>query len=97
MAHNYMQAHDDELAAFRAFAQPYPETILLVDTYDTLERIRRMVELARELGDEFRITEMVARGAPVDASGVGTRMGSPGTARRWTWPTGSSPTPGEEG
>jgi hypothetical protein len=36
MAHSYIQAHDDEAAAFEAFARLYPETTLLVDTYDTL-------------------------------------------------------------
>ncbi|MFP3940649.1 MAG: nicotinate phosphoribosyltransferase [Thermoanaerobaculia bacterium] len=55
MAHSYVQAHDDELDAFRAFAELYPETVLLVDTYDTLEGVRRVVELARELGEDFRV------------------------------------------
>jgi nicotinate phosphoribosyltransferase len=55
MAHSYVQAHDDEVAAFRAFARLYPETTLLVDTYDTLEGVRRVVELAKELGGEFKV------------------------------------------
>lgn len=55
MAHSYVQAHDDETVAFRAFAELYPETTLLVDTYDTLEGVEKIVELAREFGDEFRI------------------------------------------
>lgn len=55
MAHSYIQAHDDEMDAFRAFAGLYPETILLVDTYDTLAGVRRVVELARELGERFRV------------------------------------------
>ncbi|HEX6199052.1 MAG TPA: nicotinate phosphoribosyltransferase [Thermoanaerobaculia bacterium] len=55
MAHSYVQAHDDELDAFRAFARLYPETVLLVDTYDTLEGVRNVVRLARELGDAFRV------------------------------------------
>lgn len=55
MAHSYVQAHDDELAAFRAFAELYPETVLLVDTYDTLDGVRKVVELARELGERFRV------------------------------------------
>ncbi|NIU35139.1 MAG: nicotinate phosphoribosyltransferase, partial [Gemmatimonadetes bacterium] len=66
MAHSYIQAHDDEMEAFRAFAELYPETILLVDTYDTLEGVRRVVELARELGDEFRI-----RGVRLDSGDLG--------------------------
>ncbi len=55
MAHSFVQAFDDELAAFRAFARSYPETILLVDTYDTLEGVRKVVRLAAELGQEFRV------------------------------------------
>ncbi|HEX6203754.1 MAG TPA: nicotinate phosphoribosyltransferase, partial [Thermoanaerobaculia bacterium] len=55
MAHSYVQAHDDETAAFRAFARLYPETTLLVDTYDTLAGVEKVVELARELGEGFRV------------------------------------------
>jgi nicotinate phosphoribosyltransferase len=55
MAHSYVQAHDDELEAFRAFARAYPDTTLLVDTYDTLTGVRRVIELARELGDAFKV------------------------------------------
>jgi len=55
MAHSYIQAHDDEYAAFRAFASLYPETILLVDTYDTIEGVEMVVRLAGELGDDFRV------------------------------------------
>ena len=39
----YVQAADNEIAAFRAFARLYPETILLVDTYDTLEGVRQVI------------------------------------------------------
>jgi nicotinate phosphoribosyltransferase len=55
MAHSYVQVHSSELEAFRAFSALYPETILLVDTYDTLEGIRRVIRLAGELGDRFRV------------------------------------------
>ena len=51
----FIQACDNELEAFRAFAALYPETILLVDTYDTLQGVRHVIALARELGDAFRI------------------------------------------
>ena len=116
MAHSYVQSFDHELDAFRAFARVYPETILLVDTYDTLEGVRHVVQLARELGDDFRVrairldsgdlaelafrareildeaglerveifasggldeyrvAEIVARGAPITGFGVGTSM-----------------------
>jgi nicotinate phosphoribosyltransferase len=118
MAHSYVEAHDREIDAFRAFAELYPETTLLVDTYDTLDGVRKVVELAREWGDafrvnairldsgdlaelahasraildaagldavqifasgslnEYRIAEMVDRGAPIDGFGVGTRLGT---------------------
>lgn len=56
MAHSYVQAFDDELDAFRAFTRVYPRTILLVDTYDTEEGVRRVVELARELGARFQVS-----------------------------------------
>lgn len=37
-AHSWVTAFDDELAAFQAYAKIYPDnTILLVDTYNTLE------------------------------------------------------------
>lgn len=38
MAHSFIQSYDDELSAFRDFANNRPENcILLVDTYDTLK------------------------------------------------------------
>jgi nicotinate phosphoribosyltransferase len=55
MAHSYVEAHDDEYEAFRRFAAVHPETVLLVDTYDTEEGVRKVVELARELGADFRV------------------------------------------
>ena len=118
MAHSYIEAHDRELDAFRAFSRLYPETVLLVDTYDTLDGVRRVVRLAEELGtdfrvravrldsgdlselafatrrllddaglrrvqifasgglDEYEIDAILSRGAPIDAFGVGTRMGT---------------------
>ncbi len=55
MAHSYIQAHDDELAAFAAFAREFPETTLLVDTYDTLDGVRKVIELRQRLGASFRV------------------------------------------
>ena len=55
MAHSYVEAHDTEMDAFRAFARLYPETTLLVDTYDTLDGVRKVVELADEWGDDFKV------------------------------------------
>jgi nicotinate phosphoribosyltransferase len=55
MAHSYVQALGDETAAFRDFAKAYPETVLLVDTYDTLRGVDRLIALAEKLGGEFRV------------------------------------------
>ncbi len=55
MAHSYVQAHDSEATSFEAFADLYPETTLLVDTYDTLEGVRKVIDLSRKLGDRFRV------------------------------------------
>ena len=55
MAHTYVEAHDSELDAFRAFVSLYPDSILLVDTYDTLRGVENVVRLARELGEAFRV------------------------------------------
>lgn len=117
MAHSFVQAHDSEADAFGHFAEVWPETVLLVDTYDTLAGVREVVALARRLGDrfrvrgirldsgdlaqlarearhildaggltgvkifasgsldEYRVAELLGRGAPIDGFGVGTRMG----------------------
>jgi len=56
LAHSYIQAHDDEYKAFRAFVQLYPDTVLLVDTYDTLAGVRKVIDLARELGPGFHVS-----------------------------------------
>lgn len=55
MAHSYIQAHDHEAQAFAAFARLYPATILLVDTYDTLTGVERVIDLARHLGEQFKV------------------------------------------
>jgi nicotinate phosphoribosyltransferase len=119
MAHSYIQAFEDELAAFRAFARAYPDACtLLIDTYDTVEGARRAAIVGRELAaaghrlrgvrldsgdliglsfavrpildeaglptttifasgslDEYAVAEAVARGAPIDGFGVGSRLG----------------------
>lgn len=66
MAHSYVQAHESEDAAFRAFSDVFPETVLLVDTYDTLEGVRKVVSLARERGEAFRV-----RGIRLDSGDLG--------------------------
>jgi nicotinate phosphoribosyltransferase len=118
MAHSYVQALNDEVEAFRSFIKAYPETVLLVDTYDTLRGVERVITLAEELGDafkvrairldsgdlvalaaaarerldaaglervqifasgnldEYRLQKLVRSGAPIDAFGIGTRLGT---------------------
>ena len=58
-AHSWVQAFPDELAAFRAYADAFPDSsVLLVDTYDTLKSgIPNAITVARELqarGHELR-------------------------------------------
>ena len=55
MAHSYIQAHENERAAFRAFAKVFPETVLLVDTYDTLAGVQKVIDLAKDLGEDFKV------------------------------------------
>jgi nicotinate phosphoribosyltransferase len=57
MAHSFVQAHDDEAAAFRAFAHADPErVVLLLDTYDTEAAAEKVAALAPELArDGVRI------------------------------------------
>ncbi|RMF72340.1 MAG: nicotinate phosphoribosyltransferase [Alphaproteobacteria bacterium] len=117
MAHAFVQAHENEEAAFRAFAEAFPGSTILIDTYDTLEGLARAIRLARDPGhpirfsavridsgdllalskavrsmldeaglhdvrifassglDEYRIADLLAKGAPIDGFGVGTAMG----------------------
>jgi nicotinate phosphoribosyltransferase len=47
MAHSFIQAHDDEAAAFEHFARSRPDNLtLLIDTYDTVAAARKVVALA---------------------------------------------------
>jgi nicotinate phosphoribosyltransferase len=55
MAHSYIQSHDNETDAFKAFVSSFPETVLLVDTYDTLAGIHKVISLADTLGTDFRL------------------------------------------
>ncbi len=71
MAHSYVQSHDDELEAFRRFVRVYPETVLLVDTYDTLDGVDLVIRLARELGSEFAV-----RGIRLDSGDLAALAGA---------------------
>lgn len=120
MAHSFVMAHDDEREAFRRYARTFPEgTVLLIDTYDTVDGARNAADVAHELApegitirgvrldsgdlgtpaaevravldgsnlhdvriiasgdlDEHRIAALLAAGAPIDAFGVGTQLGT---------------------
>jgi nicotinate phosphoribosyltransferase len=56
MAHSYVQAHDDEIEAFRAFTRVFPGTILLVDTYDTLKGVQKVIEMLRRSPDQLKVS-----------------------------------------
>ncbi|AVR44939.1 nicotinate phosphoribosyltransferase [Christiangramia fulva] len=51
MAHSFIQSYDDELKAFRDFAESRPENcVLLVDTYNTLKSgIPNAIKVAKEM------------------------------------------------
>jgi nicotinate phosphoribosyltransferase len=50
MAHSFIEAWDDEAAAFEAFARARPDNLVfLLDTYDTLAAARKVVTLAPRL------------------------------------------------
>lgn len=50
VAHSFIQAHDDEAAAFENFARARPDNaVLLIDTYDTVAAARKVAELAPRL------------------------------------------------
>jgi len=50
MAHSFIEAFPSEAEAFAAFAELYPRTVLLVDTYDAIQGVRNVIALAQELG-----------------------------------------------
>ena len=53
MAHSFIEAFDDEAAAFLAFAQSRPNNlVLLIDTYDTEAAARKVVALSQRLHAE---------------------------------------------
>jgi nicotinate phosphoribosyltransferase len=50
MAHSFISTFENEIDAFRAYAATFPNnTILLIDTYDTLQGARHAVTVAREM------------------------------------------------
>ena len=52
MAHSFITSFDDELEAFRAYADSFPEnSTFLVDTYDTIQGIRNAIIVAERMRD----------------------------------------------
>lgn len=60
MAHSFVQSYENEFEAFKAYAKSYPDnTILLVDTYDTLKSgipnaIRIQKEILEPMGKKLK-------------------------------------------
>lgn len=54
MAHSWIQSFEDELTAFRTYAEHYPDSsILLVDTYSTLKKgVPNAIKVAKELEEK---------------------------------------------
>lgn len=111
MAHSWVMTHGSEQEAFARFARLYgDQAVLLIDTYDPIRAVERIVEAGLTpaavrvdsgdllqgcrtvrgrldaLGlsatrifasgdlDEHRIADLMAKGAPIDAFGVGTAL-----------------------
>lgn len=119
MAHSFVEVHPDEEESFENFARLYRENaILLVDTFDTIEGIKKAAAVAKRLYetegikisgvridsgdlvelsnfaekhfnengaeflkifvsgdlDEYKIADLLARGAKIDGIGIGTRF-----------------------
>jgi nicotinate phosphoribosyltransferase len=50
MAHSFVSSHEREIDAFRSFVKSFPNnSILLIDTYDTIAGARNAVEVGREM------------------------------------------------
>src|ERR1700691_2778146 len=64
MAHSFIEAFDDEMAAFEAFARARPDNlVLLLDTYDTEAAARKVVALAPRL----KASGIAIRGVRLDS------------------------------
>ena len=52
-AHSWIMAFDDEVSAFKAYAEAMPNNcVLLVDTYNTLEGIKKAIEVGEMLREK---------------------------------------------
>lgn len=48
MAHSYIMSFDREEDAFRTFAEDFPNTTILIDTYDVIEAAKKVIKLIKE-------------------------------------------------
>ena len=65
MAHSYITSFEEEEDAYRAFFKTFPEnTVLLIDTYDTIEGAKKAVRVAKEMAGE-NVTKL--RGVRLDS------------------------------
>ena len=68
MAHSFIESFDTETAAFEAFARARPDNVvLLIDTYDTEQGARKVVEVAPRLAAEG----ITVRGVRIDSGDLG--------------------------
>jgi len=68
MAHSYVEAHADEMAAFECFARAHPDNaLLLIDTYDTERAAHKVVDLASRLAADG----MTIKGVRIDSGDLG--------------------------
>lgn len=61
MAHSFIQSYDDELTAFRDYAKSRPDdTILLVDTYNTLKSgVPNAIKVAKEMKNNGHLLKAI--------------------------------------
>src|SRR3970282_854035 len=98
MAHSYVMSFPDVLSALRAFAADFPEnSVLLIDTYDTIKGAERAIIVAREMaarghrlrGVRIDSGDLVSASRPVrarlNAAGLAWAPNSapPRTRRSW--------------
>lgn len=68
-AHSWVMSFDDERTAFAAYAEVMPNNcVFLVDTYDTLEGVRRAIEV----GEQLRARGHALAGVRLDSGDLAT-------------------------
>ena len=67
MAHSFVEVFASEAEAFAAMARIYPRTVLLVDTYDSLQGVKKVVALAKKLGLDCHLTGIRLDSGDLDA------------------------------